>query len=162
MRSAPGACPVCGAGLWLDDRGRLRCLRGGCEGPEGAPGGTPLEDAVPAAFPKDVFDLPTALGLSAPSPYAPTGGVAPPLQCNRVLRGPLEAPEAYCGRPAEWHVLWDREVNNGLCCQEHYEEVCDRWVYLAAHEYDMACSMPGAVYDPGRNVCLVDQSLLGL
>lgn len=95
-------------------------------------------------------------------PIAPLGGHAPPLQCNRIVNGStFDAPD-HCGREAKWHVIWTEDLENGLCCDEHMEEVLAKWMFYARHPYRMECSMPGAVYLHDANVCLVDEDGLEL
>jgi hypothetical protein len=45
-------------------------------------------------------------------------------------------------------------MENGLACDEHADEARSRWVFYAIHPYEMACSMPGAVYSEELNRCL--------
>lgn len=66
----------------------------------------------------------------------PMFGTAPPLTCTRIG----------CDADATWHVLWTADLENGLCCDEHYAETRRRWVYYAAHPYEPICS--------GENVLL--------
>jgi hypothetical protein len=86
----------------------------------------------------------------------PLFGHAPPFACGRILvAGP-------CGADAEWHVIWSSDIDNGLCCQAHYDEARERWAFYAAHRYEMECSMPGAVFVEAENRCRVDEESLGL
>jgi hypothetical protein len=97
------------------------------------------------------------------SALPPLGGVAPPLQCLRLLAGtPGGGDEIHCGREGKWHIIWTSDCENGICCDEHYAETRDRWAYFAAHEYRMECSMPGAVYIFAENRCVIDEDGLGL
>lgn len=97
--------------------------------------------------------------------YLPSlAGIAPPLQCNRVVEGSMVTP-VNCGRPATRHVFWTPKGENGLCCDEHYDEARQKWVFWTAHEYRMECSMPGAWVtfdDDDESFCYVNEAELGL
>ena len=82
----------------------------------------------------------------------PLSGHASPINCTRVG----------CNRPATHHVIWTADIDNGLVCPEHLEEVNERWCYFALHPYEMACSMPGAFFRDALNRCVVDEEWLGL
>lgn len=97
---------------------------------------------------------------AAVSALPPLGDIAPPLQCNRLLEWPDQA--SRCGKPATWHVIWTSDMENGLACDEHYDEARSTWAYFAVHPYRMECSMPGAVYVHAENVCRTDEDSLGL
>lgn len=90
----------------------------------------------------------------------PIGGVAPPLQCNRIVHGDL-AGRGYCGREATWHIMWTADMENGLACDEHAQEARELWVFYAIHEYESACSMAdmGAMYFHDINRCLLPGDL---
>lgn len=97
------------------------------------------------------------------SALPPMGGVAPPLQCNRDLNGnPGSGDERLCGREGKWHIIWTSDLENGICCDEHYDEARKRWGFYAVHPYKPDCSMPGAVYVFADNVCVVDEDGLDL
>lgn len=87
----------------------------------------------------------------------PIGGVAPPLQCNRLFNNDFRHP-VYCGKPATWHIMWTADLENGIACDEHAQEARERWVFYAIHEYEPACSMAdfGAVYVHAINRCVID------
>lgn len=90
--------------------------------------------------------------------FAPLGGVAPPLQCNRVVGGTLGGDdEEYCGKDATWHVIWTSDLENGLACDEHMDEIRRRWMFFAVHPYEPTCSMPDAVYVYDENRCVIDE-----
>ncbi len=91
----------------------------------------------------------------------PIGGVAPPLQCNRVLSGSFDDP-TYCGRPGEWHIIWNYEAENGITCQEHADEARRRWVFVGMHPYSEVCSIRGARWLADEDRCVVDDDDLGL
>jgi hypothetical protein len=91
----------------------------------------------------------------------PLGGEAPPLRCNRLTGGSFDRPE-HCDRAATHHIIWTADLENGLCCDEHYQEAKQKWAFFGAHAYEMACSMPGATYLPGEDRCVVNEELLGL
>lgn len=93
------------------------------------------------------------------SPMPPRGGDAPPIKCGRLLEWPDQA--SRCPNDAAWHVIWTSAIENGLCCDAHKAEADHRWVYYAVHRYEMACSMPGAVYVEADNRCVVDEGFLG-
>lgn len=86
----------------------------------------------------------------------PIGGVAPPLQCNRIVTGDLDG-RGYCGRPATWHIMWTADCENGLACDEHAQEAREWWAFYAIHEYEPACSMSdfGALYYHDLNRCII-------
>jgi hypothetical protein len=97
------------------------------------------------------------------SALPPLGGVAPPLQCNRWMGGTFGGgDEICCGREGKWHIMWTSDLENGICCDDHYQEARARWAFYAAHEYRPDCSMPGAVYIFAENRCVVDEDGLGL
>lgn len=96
-----------------------------------------------------------------PELQPPLGGVAPPLQCNRILNDDLEHPD-HCGKPGKWHIIWTADTENGIACDEHADEARRRWVYFGMHPYDPVCSMPGAMYLVAEDRCVVDEGLLGL
>jgi hypothetical protein len=73
----------------------------------------------------------------------PMSGVAPALTCSRVG----------CKRDATTHVIWDRELRNGLCCNEHVAEARERWSFWAMHPYDLVCSAPNAMFIEDQNRC---------
>ena len=75
---------------------------------------------------------------------------APPLVCSRWMG------DGGCGQPAEFHVIWDESLNNGMCCKEHMVEALDRWGVYAFHDYDPVCSIAGARYNHQRNRCEAD------
>lgn len=81
---------------------------------------------------------------------------APPLTCSRWLG------DRACGVEGKWHMIWTEHIDNGICCDEHEREARQRWSFYAVHEYRMECSMPGAVFVHDKNICVVDEGLLGL
>lgn len=91
----------------------------------------------------------------------PLGGNAPPLQCNRLMGGTFDEPEL-CGKPGAWHVIWDLDLNNGICCDEHAEEARRLWVFIGFHPYSEVCSIGGARWLPDKDICVVDDDDLGL
>ena len=91
----------------------------------------------------------------------PLGGVAPPLQCNRIIDGTFEAP-VHCGAEGKWHVIWNLDAENGICCDKHADEVRRRWVYVGFHPYEMVCSIQGAHWLHDEDRCVVTDDDLGL
>ena len=71
----------------------------------------------------------------------PAFGFAPGLICSRWMgnRG--------CGKPGVTHVLWTEDLENGIVCVEHANELGTMWAYVDAHDYNPLCSIPGVVWD---------------
>lgn len=91
----------------------------------------------------------------------PLGGVAPALQCNRMMGGTFEDP-IYCGAEGKWHVIWNLQAENGICCDSHADEVRQRWAYAGLHPYEMVCSIRGARWLHDEDRCVVTDEDLGL
>lgn len=81
---------------------------------------------------------------------------APPLECSRLTL------DGHCGLPAKWHIIWNEAIDNGLACDEHMDEIRQKWTYLAVHEYEMACSIWGAKFHSLLNRCIVEDGDLGI
>jgi hypothetical protein len=63
-----------------------------------------------------------------------------------------------CGRPATWHVLWDREMQTSLSCDEHMRLIEARWVFDDRHRVGSDCNMPGALWRFNAGRCEVPGS----
>lgn len=68
-----------------------------------------------------------------PNLTPPLFGIAPGLQCNRLMGGSDDVADA-CGKPATWHIFWTPDLENGICCDHHAAEARSRWVFYAIHE----------------------------
>lgn len=90
----------------------------------------------------------------------PLGGHAPALRCGRLLRFPNSSSQ--CPEEATHHVIWTEDCENGLVCEAHRIEAVSQWEPYAVHPYDMACSMPGAVFIHAENRCVTDEEWLGV
>lgn len=90
----------------------------------------------------------------------PVGGHAPPLLCSRLRNWPI--PSSRCPNEATHHVMWNEDGDNGLVCEEHRLEAVAQWKPMAVHPYEMACSMPGALFVHDENRCVIDEEWLGV
>lgn len=65
-----------------------------------------------------------------------------------------------CGRPATWHVLTDDVDRHGLtslaACPAHAPVARSCGHVLQEHAYDGVCGMPGTLWDPHHNRCVLD------
>lgn len=78
----------------------------------------------------------------------PLFGTAPPLSCSRLG----------CGADATWHVIWSPDMENGLTCEEHAEEVRRLWAFWSLHRYELTCSMPGkALFHADVDRCVLPE-----
>lgn len=48
-----------------------------------------------------------------------------------------------CGKPAAEHVAWTEDIENGLCCPEHWTEAQQKWFVYDHHSFGGFCGMPG-------------------
>lgn len=83
----------------------------------------------------------------------PGDDIFPCLTDVRAL--PLSCSHDGCDADAEWHVVWNSNGDNGLCCHPHMLEVRRRWVYLSAHRYQLTCSVQTARFADRTNGCVV-------
>jgi hypothetical protein len=79
----------------------------------------------------------------------PKGRLNPTQTCGRLIAG------AFCGSLAEWHVLWDDELDNAICCQRHFKEAAETWRIKDAHQYRFPCTQPKALWSFDDHCCVL-------
>jgi hypothetical protein len=90
-------------------------------------------------------------------PFVPKHGPRP-LDGQTCGYSPTRVEADYCGRPATWHVMWDRALDNSFTCDEHMRLVEARWVFDDRHRVVADCGMPGALWWYRDGCCRVPGS----
>jgi hypothetical protein len=60
---------------------------------------------------------------------------------------------------ANWHVIWDTDMRNGIVCDEHAIEAQRRWVPISVHAFDAPCLIAGSLFVVDENRCVLDDGL---
>lgn len=77
-------------------------------------------------------------------PFPELGGIAPRIGDPRCGSRAFSA-TPICGKPATWHVAWSltsETANFSLVCDEHMDQVQEKYVYADRHPAEIACGMP--------------------
>ena len=48
-----------------------------------------------------------------------------------------------CDKAATVHAIWTEDLENGLCCDEHWADAQAHWSYFDWHPFGGFCAMPG-------------------
>ncbi|PJT47815.1 hypothetical protein CWI85_25960 [Streptomyces albidoflavus] len=100
------------------------------------------------------------------SPFPDLGGIAPRVgdpHCGSKAF-PTSRP---CSEPATWHVAWSltpETAGFSLVCDEHMDEVQEKYVYADRHPAEIACDMPSTGWSlaaPSRCVAVSSDDLPG-
>ncbi len=90
----------------------------------------------------------------------PTGDlVQSPGLCTRCInyderQRQVGVPERLCGEAASMHVAYDAEIENGFCCEAHWVDFQERWVYWDAHPVVAPpCGYPGSFWNAEEKRC---------
>lgn len=62
-----------------------------------------------------------------------------------------------CGKPASVHVFWDFDGDNAFACEEHAEEIRERWQPYQIHKLSPCCGMPGALWFRSERTCRYEE-----
>lgn len=85
-----------------------------------------------------------------PPDLGPTGQIR---GCNRWMT------DRPCGAIANWHVIWDTDMRNGIVCDDHAREAQSRWVPISIHPFNAPCMIPGSLFVVDENRCVFDDGL---
>lgn len=79
-----------------------------------------------------------------------------PLICNLI-----KPDDSLCGQPGKWHIIWNADLDNGVACDEHVA-FARKYAYVGCHTMLPDCFMPGGVWLADKDICVIDESGLGL